>query len=401
MAATILETLKERGFIKQCTNEEGLSEALNEGPMTFYIGFDPTGDSLHVGHLLPIMCMSWLQKAGHKPIILMGGGTALVGDPSGKDKTREMITREQVESNLDGQRPLFGKIIDLDSAEMLNNADWLCGLKYIDFLRDIGRHFSVNKMIKAEGARQRLERDQGYSFIEFNYHLLQSYDFLVLSKEKDCFLQVGGDDQWFHFCGGIELIRRETGKQAYAFTIPLLTTSDGKKMGKTEKGALWIDEKKVSAYDYYQYWVNVTDDDALKFLKLFTFLPMEEIEPYAAMKGAQMREVKRRLAIEATAVIHGAEAAKAADEAARAVFTGAVNENMPTHAAALPELFSTLLADAGLCKSRGEARRLIQSGAVKVDYGDGKTPVQDTHGSLEKEAVLWSGKKKSVRIVEA
>ena len=214
-------------------------------------------------------------------------------------------------------------------------------------------------------------------------------------------MQVGGDDQWFHFCGGIELIRRETGKQAYAFTIPLLTTSDGKKMGKTEAGALWIDEKKVSTYDYYQYWVNVTDEDAVKFLKLFTFLSMEEIAPYEAMRGAELREVKRRLALEATAIIHGREAAEAADEAARAVFTGAVNENMPTHEAGLPELFSTLLADAGLCKSRGEARRLIQSGAIKVDYGSGKTPVTETHASMEEEGVLWSGKKKSVRVVRA
>jgi len=401
MSEHILDTLKARGFVKQCTDEDGLRSALEEAPVTFYIGFDPTSDSLHVGNLLPIMVMGWLQRAGHNPIVVMGGGTALVGDPSGKDKTREMITLEQIEGNLAGQRPLFGKVLDMDKTEMLNNADWLCGIGYIQFLRDIGRHFSVNKMIKAEGARQRLERDQGYSFIEFNYHLLQSYDFLVLNKEKNCTLQIGGDDQWFHFCGGLELIRRETGNQAYAFTIPLLTTSDGKKMGKTEKGALWIDEKKVSAYDYYQYWINVTDDDAIRFLKLFTFLPLEEIASYEAMKGAQLREVKQRLALEATAVIHGREAAEAADAAAKAVFTGATSADMPTHETSLPELFSTLLADAGLAKSRGEARRLIQSGGIKVDYGSGKEAVSDTHGSLETEAVLWAGKKKSIRIVQS
>lgn len=401
MNENILDVLMARGFVKQCTDESGLRQAFAEGPVTFYIGFDPTGDSLHVGHLLPIMCMAWLQRAGNNPIILMGGGTALVGDPSGKDKTREIITRKDIEENLEGQRPLFGKVVDLNKAEFVNNADWLCDLGYIQFLRDIGKHFSVNRMIKAEGARQRLERDQGYSFIEFNYHLLQSYDFLVLNREKGCTLQVGGDDQWFHFCGGLELIRRETGNQAYAFTIPLLATSDGKKMGKTETGALWIDEKKVSPYDYYQYWVNVSDADAVRFMKLFTFLPLEEIEEYALLRGADLRQAKQKLALEATALIHGRTAAEEAQSAALSVFAGTKCENMPTHRATLPELVVNLLAESGLAKSRSEARRQVQSGAVKVDLGEGKVDVTDIQARLEQEGVLWSGKKKCVCIVSA
>ncbi len=399
MTTGIVETLKSRGFIKQCTDEDGLEKHLSGSPATFYVGFDPTGDSLHVGHLLPIMCMAWLQRAGHKPIVLMGGGTALVGDPSGKDKTREMITPEQITNNLAGQRPLFGKVLDLSDARIVNNAEWLCGLGYISFLRDIGKHFSVNKMIKAEAARLRLERDQGYSFIEFNYHLLQSYDFLHLATHQNCFLQVGGDDQWFHFCGGIELIRRELGKQAYAFTIPLLTTSDGKKMGKTEKGALWIDEKKVNAYDYYQYWVNVTDEDVIRFMKLFTFLPLEEIAEYASLRGSAIRDAKKKLALETTAIIHGREKAVEAAEAAKAVFAGGTDANMPTHTVDFPVSITLALAEAGACKSRGEAKRLVQSGAVKMDRGSGKDPVTDIHAEAEEPCILWAGKKKSIRLV--
>ena len=282
----------------------------------------------------------------------------------------------------------------------MNNAEWLCGLEYISFLRDIGKHFSVNKMIKAEAARLRLERDQGYSFIEFNYHLLQSYDFLHLARSKDCFLQVGGDDQWFHFCGGIELIRREMGKQAFAFTIPLLTTSDGKKMGKTEKGALWIDENKVNAYDYYQYWVNVTDEDVIRFMKLFTFLPMEEIAEYEQLRGAAIREAKRKLALETTAIIHGRQKALEAAEAAQAVFAGGTDANMPTHTVSFPVSVTLALAESGVCKSRGEAKRLVQSGAVKTDQGSGKIPVTDIHAEVSEPCVLWAGKKKSVRLVD-
>jgi len=252
-----IETLQARGFIKSHTDLDALTSAMSAGPLTFYVGFDPTGDSLHVGHLLPVMAMAHLQRAGHKPIVVLGGGTAMVGDPSGKDKTREILTPDKIEHNLQAMKVQFGRFLDIDNCEVVNNADWLMGLGYIHFLRDIGRHFSVNKMMSAEGIRQRLERNQGLSFIEFNYHLLQSYDFLVLHDKYGCSLQLGGDDQWFNILGGVELIRRERQKSAHALTIPLLQTADGKKMGKTEKGAVWLDAQKVSAYDYFQYWVNV------------------------------------------------------------------------------------------------------------------------------------------------
>jgi tyrosyl-tRNA synthetase len=398
MMANIFDTLSERGFVKNCTDPEGLKEALSKEGQTFYIGFDPTGDCLHIGHLLPVMCMAWLQRAGHRPIIVLGGGTAMVGDPSGKDKTREMLTPAKVQRNLEAMRPYFGRIIDMEKAEIVNNADWLLGLGYIGFLRDIGRHFSVNTMIKAEAARIRLERNQGYSFIEFNYHLLQSYDFLHLYRDKGCTIQVGGDDQWFHFCGGIELIRRETGGQAYAFTIPLLARADGKKMGKTEKGAVWIDAERVSPYDYYQYWINVQDADAIKLMKLYTFMDIEEIAVYESMQGAELRKAKQKLAFEATAIVHGQEEARKAEEAARAAFSGSECQDMPCHSTDLPKPVVNLLADSGLCRSRSEARRQIKGGAIKLDYGEGKEKVSDIDAALERPAVLWAGKKRCIRI---
>ena len=396
---SVFDILLERGFIKQCTDSGEIRKALDEGSLTFYIGFDPTGDCLHVGHLLPVMCMAWLQKAGHQPIIVLGGGTAMVGDPSGKDKTRDILTPEKIQSNLEAMKPLFARFIDLDNAKILNNADWLLKLNYIEFLRDIGKHFSVNVMIKAEGAKQRLERNQGYSFIEFNYHLLQSYDFLHLYKEHNCKLQVGGDDQWFHFTGGLELIRRETGGKGHAFTIPLLTTSDGKKMGKTEKGAVWIDQDRLSSYEYYQYWVNVQDADVLKFMRLYTFMDMEEIKKYELLEGADIREAKRRLALEATILAHGEEAAKQAQEAATAAFSGAVSDDMPTHSAALPAGIVDLLVASGLCSSKSDARRQVKGGAIKIDYGQGKKSIQDKEQQIENAGILWFGKKKCVRII--
>ena len=399
MTQSIYDILKSRGFIAQCTAEAELKAKLSEGPVTFYIGFDPTNDCLHVGNLLPVMCMAWLQKAGHFPIVVLGGGTAMVGDPSGKDKTRELLTPDKIQSNLDGIRPSFGQFLDLERTKILNNADWLCKLNYIEFLRDIGKHFSVNQMIKAEGARQRLERNQGYSFIEFNYHLLQSYDFLYLQQHHGCTLQVGGDDQWFHFCGGVELIRRESRTEGFAFTIPLLTTADGKKMGKSEKGAVWIDSRRMSVYDYYQYWVNVQDADVVRLMKLYTFMDLDEIDTYAQLQGADIRKAKARLALEATALAHGETAALEAQKAAQAVFqSGGVSANMPTYAADLPAKLVDLLSDSGLAKSKSAARRLITGGAVKLDFGDGKTPVKDIDAELSLEAVLWAGKKSCVRI---
>ena len=396
----IYETLVQRGFVKQVVDEESLKDKLNGEPLTFYIGFDPTGDCLHIGHLLPLMCMAWLQRAGHHPIIVMGGGTAMVGDPSGKDKTREMLTADDIQANLDAQRPLFAKLIDLENATILNNAEWLTSLNYIQFLRDIGKHFSVNSMIKAEGARQRLERGQGYSFIEFNYHLLQSYDFLHLYKQHNCVLQVGGDDQWFHFCGGMDLIRRETGEHGYAFTIPLLTRADGKKMGKTEKGAVWIDGDRVSPFEYYQYWINVQDADAFKFMKLYTFLPETELAQYANLEGAATRQTKQRLAFEATALVHGVAAAEAAKIASEAAFSGGQSVSMPTTHVDFPVALVDVLATT-LCNSKSDARRQIKGGAIKLDGGDGKQAVTDIGAQLTEEVVVWRGKKNCIRVLAA
>ncbi len=396
---SVLDVLWERGFIKQIIRPSELNEQLNSKALKFYIGFDPTGDCLHVGHLLPIMCMAWMQKmGGHHPIILLGGGTAMVGDPSGKDKTRDILTPEKIERNLEAMRPLFGRFVDLENATILNNSDWLCSLNYIQFLRDIGKHFSVNTMIKAEGARQRLDRNQGYSFIEFNYHLLQSYDFLHLFQHHDCVLQVGGDDQWFHFTGGAELIRRETSKEAYAFTIPLLTTSDGKKMGKTESGAVWIDSNRLSVYDYYQYWVNVTDADVIKLMKLYTFLSIDEINKYAELQGADIRKAKHRLALEATALAHSMEESLKAQQAANAAFSGGQSTEMPTVELEGAENVVDLLSRT-LCKSKGDARRQIKGGAIKFDSGTGKNRVSDNDQIIKVEGVLWFGKKRCVRIV--
>ena len=396
---SVLDVLWERGFIKQTIRPEELDAKMNEGPIRFYIGFDPTGDCLHVGHLLPIMCMAWMQRlGGHHPIIVLGGGTAMVGDPSGKDKTRDMLTPEKIESNLEAMRPLFGRYVDMENATMLNNAEWLTSLNYIHFLRDIGKHFSVNKMIGAEGAKQRLERDQGYSFIEFNYHLLQSYDFLHLFKHQDCILQVGGDDQWFHFTGGTDLIRRETQKEAYAFTIPLLATSDGKKMGKTEKGAVWVEASRLPVYEYYQYWVNVTDADVIKLMKLYTFMPLEEIASYAKLEGADIRQAKQRLALEATALAHGMEEAKKAQDASLAAFSGGQSADMPSLELGASENVTDILART-LCKSKGDARRQIKGGAIKFDAGQGKEKVTDHEMLIESNGVLWFGKKKCIRII--
>ncbi len=394
-----IDILQARGFIKSHTDLDALRAAMAEGPVTFYVGFDPTGDSLHIGHLLPVMAMAHLQAEGHKPIVVLGGGTAMVGDPSGKDKTREILTPEKIRSNLESMRVQFARFLDLDNAEVLDNADWLMGLGYIHFLRDVGKHFSVNKMMSAEGIKQRLDRNQGLSFIEFNYHLLQSYDFLVLHDQYGCTLQLGGDDQWFNILGGVELIRRERSKPAHALTIPLLQTADGKKMGKTEKGATWLDPAQCSVYDYFQYWVNVHDDDVGRFLRLYTFLPLDEIETLEALKGADVRQAKAVLAFEATTLAHGeAEATKARD-AASAAFSGGVSADMPTLSAALPASVLDVLVESGLCKSKGDARRQIQQGAVRLG-ADRDVKVDDVGLMISEETVLWRGKKNCARIVE-
>ena len=393
-----IDTLTARGFIKTHTDLDALREAMASGPITFYVGFDPTGDSLHIGHLLPVMAMAHLQQAGHKPIVVLGGGTAMVGDPSGKDKTREILTPAKIRSNLESMRVQFGRFLDLDGCEVVDNAEWLMGLGYIHFLRDVGKHFSVNKMMSAEGIRQRLERNQGLSFIEFNYHLLQSYDFLVLHDKYGCTLQLGGDDQWFNILGGVELIRRERQKSAHALTIPLLQTADGKKMGKTEKGATWLDPNQCSPYDYFQYWVNVHDADVGRFLRLYTFLPIDEIQALESLEGAQIRDAKQVLAFEATALAHGEAEAQKARAAAQAAFSGGVSVDMPSHAVQFPVNILDALVATGLCKSKGDARRQIQQGAVRLG-ADRDLQVSDVNHSLDLETVLWKGKKNCFRLV--
>ena len=393
----VIDTLQARGFIKSHTDLEALRDALSRGSMPFYVGFDPTGSSLHVGHLLPVMAMAHMQAAGHRPIVVLGGGTAMVGDPSGKDKTREILTPERIQANLDSMRTQFGRFLELGKAEVVNNADWLMGLGYIEFLRDVGRHFSVNKMMSAEGIKQRLDRNQGLSFIEFNYHLLQSYDFLVLHDRYKCALQMGGDDQWFNILGGVELIRRERQQSAHALTHPLLHTADGKKMGKTEKGAVWLDSSMCSPYDYFQYWVNVHDADVGRFLRLYTFLPLDRIGELEALTGAAIRDAKAVLAFEATKLAHGRGEAERARDAAKAAFSGGVSDGMPSATVVFPVGILDALVSSGLCSSKGDARRQIQQGAVRLG-AERDTAVGQTDIVISSETVVWKGKKNCVRL---
>ena len=398
----IFQTLKERGFVQSHTDPERLESFLQSTERTFYVGFDPTGSSLHVGHLVPVMAMAWLAKAGHSPIAIIGGGRALVGDPSGKDKTRSILDETTIASNGDAMRAqieqiLANAIAEADSSatlRLVNNADWLTSLKYIEFLRDIGQHFSVNRMLTSESAKQRLERNQGLSFIEFNYHLLQSYDFLKLNSLYDCALQVGGDDQWFNILGGVDLVRRVNGQEAHALTVPLLATADGKKMGKTEKGAVWLDPTLCSPFDYFQYWLNVHDDDVVRFLKLYTFLDMPRIEELSALQGKDIRQAKRVLALEATSLVHGQAEAIAADEAAKSLFSRGANVDAPTINVSYPISVIDALVQGDLAKSKGAARRLIQQGGVRLN--------QDRVGSIdaviEGDVTLWAGKKRAVQV---
>ena len=370
---SVFEVLKERGLIAQMTHEEEIKELLENKKITFYIGFDPTADSLHIGHFMQLVVMKHMQNAGHRPIVLLGGGTTMVGDPTGKTDMRPMITCEEIQKNADRFKEQMSKFIDFSEGKaiMVNNADWLLDLNYVEFLREVGVHFSVNRMLSAECFKTRMER--GLSFLEFNYMLMQSYDFYKLHNEYDCVMEFGGDDQWSNIIGGIELIRRKDGKEAYGMTFTLLTTSEGKKMGKTEKGALWLDPEKVTPYEFYQYWRNVDDKDVIRLLKLVTFVSMEEIREYEKFEGQELNKVKERLAFEVTKMVHGEEEATKAETAAKAVFGAGSNDaDMPTYQLDGGLVDSglnivDLLVVSGLAPSKGEGRRLVQQGGVSID----------------------------------
>ncbi len=412
----VLETLKRRGFLQQMTDETSLAEILSSGPTTFYVGFDATAPSLHAGSLVPIMAMAHLQRAGHRPIALLGTGTTLIGDPSGKTESRPLLSKEEIARNKEGIRKNLEKFLVLDGEKglLLENGAWLEPLKYLDFLREIGRHFSVNRMLAAEAYKIRLET--GLSFLEFNYQVLQAYDFLVLYRDYGCRIQAGGDDQWGNMVAGTDLIRRVMGPQAKAeaMTFPLLTTATGAKMGKTEKGAVWLSADRFSPYDYYQYWINVDDRDVRRFLLLFTFLPEEEVDALAALEGAEIRKAKETLAFEATRLLHGEEEARKAREAAMALFrgkgpgpAGGSHAAIPTRTLSpgegagemdLPALFVL----SGLCASRSEARRLILQGGAYLE-GERVTDLEKKVdlSKLEpgKGILLRAGKKKYCRIL--
>ena len=396
---TVFEELKRRGLLAQLTDEEEIKELINAGKATFYIDFDPTADSLHVGHFMALCLMKRLQMAGNKPIALLGGGTGMIGDPSGKSDMRKMLTKETIEHNVACFKKQMSRFIDFSDGKALvvNNADWLMDLNYIDVLRDVGACFSVNKMLTFECYKQRMER--GLTFLEFNYMIMQSYDFYRLFQDYGCNMQFGGDDQWANMLGGTELIRKKLGKDAYAMTITLLLNSEGKKMGKTEKGAVWLDPEKTSPYEFYQYWRNVGDADVIKCLKMLTFVPIEEIEEMEKhMKGAEYNKAKELLAYELTKLVHGKEEADKADAAAKAIFAGGGNsDDMPSTTIAAADLTDgkigilTLLVKCGLCPSNGEARRLVTQNGIAVNgekFTDPKGLVD-----LSEPVVIKKGKK--------
>ncbi len=392
----ILDTLKERGFIKQTVYEEELHELLEKESVPFYIGFDPTADSLHVGHFMQLVIMKWMQDAGHKPIVLIGGGTAMVGDPSGRTDMRAMMTKETIAYHVECFKKQMARFVRFEgenAAIVVNNADWLLNLNYIDFLRDVGVHFSVNKMLTAECFKTRMER--GLSFLEFNYMLMQAYDFLVLNQKYGCSLELGGDDQWSNILAGADLIRRKEHKPAYAVTTALLTTSEGKKMGKTQKGAVWLDENKTSPYEFYQYWRNTADEDVEKVFRMLTFLPIEEIAALCEHKDERMNAAKERLAFELTKMVHGEEKAKKAQSEARAAFGGEGEMPVREIPGDVKDIVSVLV-QAGLCKSNGEARRLIEQGGVSV----GEEKVSSLTFPLpEGDFILHKGKKVHIKVV--
>lgn len=404
----VFDILKERGLIAQTTHEEEIRELLGKEKITFYIGFDPTADSLHIGHFMQLIVMKHMQNAGHRPIVLLGGGTTMVGDPTGKADMRPMISQEEISRNAENFKKQMSKFIDFDGekAIMVNNADWLLNLNYIDFLREVGVHFSVNRMLTAECFKTRLEK--GLSFLEFNYMLMQGYDFYKLHKNYGAIMEFGGDDQWSNIIGGIELIRRKDGKQAYGMTFTLLTTSEGKKMGKTEKGALWLDPEKVSPYEFYQYWRNVDDADVIRLLKLVTFLPMEQIAEYEKCEGAELNKVKCVLAYEVTKMVHGEEEAKKANDAAMAIFGGGGNTaNMPSAEVDASQIEAgvnilDLLLQVKLIPSKGEGRRLIQQNGLSVNGEKVKDigTVIDNSYFGDGEMVVKKGKKTFLKITK-
>ena len=405
---TVWEELKARGLIAQVTDEDEIKEMVNNGKATFYIGFDPTADSLHVGHFMALCLMKRLQMAGNKPIALIGGGTAMIGDPSGRTDMRQMMTPETIQHNCDCFKKQMSRFIDFSDGKalMVNNADWLMDLNYIDVLREVGAHFSVNRMLTAECYKQRMEK--GLSFLEFNYMIMQSYDFYTLYQKYGCNMEFGGDDQWSNMLGGTELIRRKLGKDAYAMTINLLLNSEGKKMGKTQSGAVWLDPNKTSPFDFFQYWRNVSDADVLKCIRMLTFLPLEEIDAMESWEGAQLNQAKEILAFELTKLVHGEEEANKAKEASHALFAGGGDSaHMPTLELTAADFADgdldilALLVKAELAPSRSDARRAVQQGGVSV--ADEKvTDIQTTYGADAFGAdglVVKRGKKKFVKIV--
>ena len=405
---TVYDELVARGLIAQVTDEEEIKELINNGKAVFYIGFDPTADSLHVGHFMALCLMKRLQMAGNKPIALIGGGTAMIGDPSGRTDMRQMMTRETINHNVECFKKQMSRFIEFgeDKAMLVNNADWLMDLNYVDVLREVGAHFSVNRMLTAECYKQRMEK--GLSFLEFNYMIMQSYDFYTLFQKYGCNMEFGGDDQWSNMLGGTELIRRKLGKDAYAMTINLLLNSEGKKMGKTQSGAVWLDPNKTTPFEFFQYWRNVSDADVLKCLRMLTFLPLEQIDEMDKWEGAQLNEAKEILAFELTKMVHGEEEAQKAKEASHALFSGAgASEHMPTIEVSAEDFAAgnmdimAVLVKAGLCDSRSDARRAVQQGGVSVE-GEKVTDISASYalddfageGKVEKR-----GKKKFAKVV--
>ena len=405
---TVYDELVARGLIAQITDEDEIKELINAGKAVFYIGFDPTADSLHVGHFMALCLMKRLQMAGNKPIALLGGGTGMIGDPSGRTDMRQMMTKETIQHNIDCFKAQMSRFIDFSDGKalMVNNADWLLDLNYVELLREVGPHFSVNRMLTAECYKQRMER--GLSFLEFNYMIMQSYDFYVLFQKYGCNMQFGGDDQWSNMLGGTELIRRKLGKDAYAMTINLLLNSEGKKMGKTQSGAVWLDPNKTSPFEFFQYWRNVADSDVLKCIRMLTFLPLEEIDAMESWEGAQLNEAKEILAFELTKLVHGEEEAQKAKEASHALFAGGSDSsNMPTVTVTADDFaerdmdIMAVLVKAGLCDTRSDARRAVQQGGVTVD-GD---KVSDINVSFKLDdfaddgIVVKRGKKKFAKVI--
>ena len=405
---TVYDELVARGLIAQVTDEEEIKELINNGKAVFYIGFDPTADSLHVGHFMALCLMKRLQMAGNKPIALIGGGTAMIGDPSGRTDMRQMMTRETINHNVECFKKQMSRFIEFgeDKAMLVNNADWLMDLNYVDVLREVGAHFSVNRMLTAECYKQRMEK--GLSFLEFNYMIMQSYDFYTLFQKYGCNMEFGGDDQWSNMLGGTELIRRKLGKDAYAMTINLLLNSEGKKMGKTQSGAVWLDPNKTTPFEFFQYWRNVSDADVLKCLRMLTFLPLEQIDEMDKWEGAQLNEAKEILAFELTKMVHGEEEAQKAKEASHALFSGAgASEHMPTIEVSAEDFAAgnmdimAVLVKAGLCDSRSDARRAVQQGGVSIE-GEKVTDISANY-ALDDFAgegkVVKRGKKKFAKVV--